>query len=610
MRRVEELLYRWRDDSLTPSEVAELTTLLELPENRRTLVEEFCLAQAAGEALAGNEGLLTVLAPAGCGGNPKGEAPDTRRRPSPDDSRQPPPPLPLPAPGSFPSPRTGEGRNRGRWLLALLALAASALFALGAGVGVGIGAWLWFDQPSRPQADAPFARLVEASGQVEVLTPSGEIAAASAGHELHAGQTLRTGDDGFAVVEYPDSTRLELYADTMVRLTEPRRVTFSTGVVRADVPRRHKGALVLSAPQASIRVRGGRLLLASAGSQATRIDVEQGHAELTRQSDGRVIDMNAGSYVVATMDVEPPVVQALEASVTKPLRAIEFRQARAAAYAEGDDLRLAWPRWLRLEDKGQARQHALLGAGKRANDGQVAFARRGGVVAASAGAQVGVWDLDPPRLRKQWTAPLAVNALALSDDGRRLVTLDVKKATLSIHDASDGTERLRLPVGARASRGLAISPDGNVVAVGCLPAPRPRGEWTVWLVDDAGKVQALGGHEAPPRLLCFSADGKLLASAGSDGVVKLFDVTTGGLHRRVSHERPLTSLAFSADGKTLAGGSGDGQVFLWHTDTAQQWRSIKAGQRAVLALAISPDGSRLATCGQAMPVQEWDLTTP
>src|SRR5439155_10088974 len=127
--------------------------------------------------------------------------------------------------------------------------------------------------------------------------------------------------------------------------------------------------------------------------------------------------------------------------------------------------------------KGQTRQLALL-AGRK-GDGHAAFADQAKMLVASAGGQVGVWEVEPFRVRKQWAAPLIVNALAVSDDGSRLATLDVMKAAVSVFDPDSGAETQRLSAGVRLSRGLALSPDGGTVAVGCLL--RPRGQWVVQL---------------------------------------------------------------------------------------------------------------------------------
>src|SRR5262249_2950422 len=70
----------------------------------------------------------------------------------------------------------------------------------------------------------------------------------------------------------------------------------------------------------------------------------------------------------------------------------------------------------------------------------------------------------------------------------------------------------------------------------------------------------LQGHERAVYDICFSPDGRLLASASSDTTAKIWDADTGQEVRTLRHSNKVSGVCFSPDGKRLASAGEDGTV--------------------------------------------------
>jgi hypothetical protein len=159
---------------------------------------------------------------------------------------------------------------------------------------------------------------------------------------------------------------------------------------------------------------------------------------------------------------------------------------------------------------------------------------------------------------------------------------------------------------------LAYQPDGKVLAVG--------GYQEVLLLD-VGRQEVIGrlpGQTGAVTALAFSRDGRRFAVAsgtsGAAGEVRIYDLTGGNLNpvaRQViaAHADIVHDLVFSPDGKTLATAGYDRLIKIWDVETGQELRTLRDHSDSIYALAFSPDGNFLVSVSADRAVKVWEVAS-
>jgi WD40 repeat protein len=165
----------------------------------------------------------------------------------------------------------------------------------------------------------------------------------------------------------------------------------------------------------------------------------------------------------------------------------------------------------------------------------------------------------------------------------------------------------RLTIGGRGTPVFTVScsHDGKLLA-----SAGSDGAAHLWDVATGRELATFRGHVGDVNMVCFSSDGRLLATAGDDRTVRLWNVAPPGPRAIIrGHTASVYSAAFSPDGKTVASAGGEEVVRLWDTATSRERLALHGHNGHVKRLAFSPDGGLLATAARDGTCQVWDLKT-
>jgi RNA polymerase sigma factor (sigma-70 family) len=256
----------------------------------------------------------------------------------------------------------------------------------------------------------------------------------------------------------------------------------------------------------------------------------------------------------------------------------------------------------------------------RAEARDVAFAPDGKLLATGDRRGVAtLWDTDTltrvATLKPSSAVGLSMG-LAFSPDGK--VLAQAGREGLVLWDVAGRRERQRL---ANLELSVRFTPDGKTLAgVG-------RTRIFLWDVASGRQLHDRPGHGSDVWSVAVSPDGRLAASADlAEPVLRLWDTATGRpLPHSISDKDRFRFCSFSADGKHLVAANTDGSLRLWDAAAGKQLRrfvipALGDGRHwpDPLGCHLSADGKRLAAVStlpeggspeQRSQITVWDAQT-
>ena len=199
----------------------------------------------------------------------------------------------------------------------------------------------------------------------------------------------------------------------------------------------------------------------------------------------------------------------------------------------------------------------------------------------------------------------AVSDLRFAPDGRTLAIAGGRSAEILLWDVQAGRPRMWLRGHERSVRVLAFATDGRSLASACLYVPQVL----VWDLE-AGQMRSdcpcCRGWSRPRPSPPDSRT--LAASIGTREAVCICDARTGAHLRTIGgRDQPARALAFAPDGRILATAGHDGTVGLFNPETGRELVRLDGLAATLSAVAFSPDGRTLLAIGNDDDIRTWDL---
>lgn len=135
----------------------------------------------------------------------------------------------------------------------------------------------------------------------------------------------------------------------------------------------------------------------------------------------------------------------------------------------------------------------------------------------------------------------------------------------------------------------------------------------IYILDatDGTLLQRLAAHHSIlVSIATSSVAPRLIVAGGTDGALYVWDVRSGErVYTVVGQSESMSAVAWGVSAEMVISGDGDGRLRWWNLQRNACVLMREAHAGAVESLNRSPDGTKLASCGDDGAIMVWDLSS-
>ncbi len=153
---------------------------------------------------------------------------------------------------------------------------------------------------------------------------------------------------------------------------------------------------------------------------------------------------------------------------------------------------------------------------------------------------------------------------------------------------------------------LAWAPNGKILATAGLD-----GLIRLWDMEEAGKeASILEGYTNFALCLCWGPDNRSLAVGTHQKTVDIWDIGERKIRTSLkNHRDSINTLSWSFDGKWVASGSYDGEIKIWNLSSPDPIKTLRVDESFIQVVLFSNDSKLLVAGSRDGKIKLWSTQT-